>query len=113
VFVVVDPGCVVLVVVVVVVDIGGSGDGGSGGDGGRINGGAAACEVFFGADGGGAAYVGCLGRKKLRIEDCPLALEEGSDICSVRWAREQRVSCPAMSWVVKDEERSRANMSGY
>lgn len=77
-------GCVVVVVVVVV---GGSGGGGGGGgattEDATDRGGVVAVGglSFFEADGGGA-YVGCLGRKKFRIEDCPLAWE-GSDMVVV------------------------------
>jgi hypothetical protein len=70
--------CVVLVIVAVVVVVGGAADGE-----------AAGCvAIFFGPD-GGAAYVGCLGRKKFRIEDCPLvAFEEGTDMVWCWWRRE-------------------------
>jgi len=60
----------VLVTFVVVVAAAGGGSGGGGG---------VAVLVAFDADGGGA-YVGCLGRKKFRIEDCPGELDEGNDI---------------------------------
>lgn len=66
---VVAAGCCVFVVV-----------SGGGGAVGRLS--------LFEAD-GGATYAGCFGRKKFRIEGCPLALEEGSDMMSC-WATKKR-----------------------